>query len=66
MLSPFVPWLIVCLITYLPYIIYSIVLLVWFCTDSTPGVNKYGENPKGVEVPEMCTPDLTSEADNKE
>ncbi len=25
-----------------------IVLLAWFCKDSQPGVNKWGENPKGV------------------
>lgn len=28
--------------------IYGIVLLVWFCTDSQPGTNKYGTNPKEV------------------
>ncbi len=26
----------------------SIVLLIFFCMDSQPGVNKYGANPKGV------------------
>lgn len=31
-----------------PYLIYSIVLLVWSCRDSQPGTNKYGENPKGI------------------
>mgnify|MGYP003297531573 CR=1 FL=1 len=25
-----------------------IVLFAWFCKDSQPGVNKWGENPKGV------------------
>lgn len=35
-------------IPYVLYIIYSIVLLVWYCKDSQPGTNKYGENPKGV------------------
>ncbi len=36
------------LIPYILYIAYSIVLLVWYCRDSQPGTNKYGENPKGV------------------
>ena len=26
----------------------GILLLVWFCTDSNPGENQYGPNPKGV------------------
>ena len=38
----------VILIPYILYISYSIVLLVWYCRDSQPGTNKYGENPKGV------------------
>lgn len=38
----------VILIPYILYIAYSILLLVWYCTDSQPGANKYGENPKGV------------------
>lgn len=25
-----------------------ILLIVWFCTDSQPGANKWGENPKGI------------------
>lgn len=29
----------------------SILLLVWFCTDSQPGANQYGPNPKGVAAP---------------
>ena len=58
MLAPFIPWLIVCFITLLPYIAYGIVLFVWFCTDSIPGANKYGENPKGVEAVQMCAPDM--------
>ena len=36
------------LITYIPFMIYSVVLLVFYCLDSKPGANKYGENPKGV------------------
>ncbi len=24
-----------------------IIMLIWFCTDSTPGPNQYGPNPKG-------------------
>ena len=38
----------VIIIPCVPYLIYSIVLLVWSCKDSQPGTNKYGENPKGV------------------
>ena len=26
----------------------GIILLVWFCTDSAPGPNMYGPNPKGI------------------
>ena len=36
------------IVSVIPFIIYNIVLLVWYCTDSQPGANKYGENPKGV------------------
>lgn len=36
------------IISAIPFIIYNIVLLVWYCTDSQPGTNKYGENPKGI------------------
>ncbi len=38
------------LITLIPVIglIMYIVLLVFFCMDSTPGTNQFGENPKGV------------------
>jgi uncharacterized membrane protein YhaH (DUF805 family) len=25
-----------------------ILLIVWFCTDSQPGANKWGPNPKGL------------------
>ena len=25
-----------------------IILIIWFCTDSQPGANKWGENPKGI------------------
>ena len=28
----------------------SIVLIVWWAGDSKPGVNEYGENPKGIEA----------------
>ena len=38
----------VVLIPYILYLGYSIMLLVWYCKDSQPGANKYGENPKGV------------------
>ena len=40
------------LITYIPYMIYSVVLLVFYCLDSKPGTNKYGDNPKGVPAEE--------------
>ena len=41
-------WLI--LIAFIPYVgvIASIVLLVFYCMDSTPGYNQYGPNPKGI------------------
>ena len=29
-------------------VIGSLVLLVFYCTDSKPGVNEWGENPKGI------------------
>lgn len=38
----------VIVIPYIIYIGYSILLLVWYCKDSQPGANKYGENPKGI------------------
>jgi len=41
LLIPFIGWLI---------------LLIWFVTDSTPGDNKYGPNPKAKTTP---TPTLT-------
>lgn len=37
-------WLLIDLIP----LIGAIVLLVFFCTDSTPGDNEYGPNPKGL------------------
>ena len=36
------------ILAYILYLGYSIVLLVWYCKDSQPGANKYGENPKGI------------------
>ena len=38
------------LIGMIPYVnvITGIVLLVFYCTDSTPGENQYGPNPKGI------------------
>ncbi len=38
------------LIAFIPYvgIIGGIVLLVFYCMDSTPGYNQYGPNPKGI------------------
>ena len=35
-------WYLICLIP----LVGSIILLVWFCTDSQPGDNKWGANPK--------------------
>ncbi|CAL2081970.1 DUF805 domain-containing protein [Tenacibaculum sp. 190524A02b] len=29
-------------------IVGAIILLVWMCTDSHPGKNKWGDNPKGI------------------
>ena len=57
-ITPFIPWLIVSGITALPFFIYCVVLLVWACTDSTPGANKYGANPKGLEVEHTCAPSI--------
>ncbi len=37
-------WLLLDLIA----VIGAIVLLVFFCTDSNPGDNRYGQNPKGL------------------
>ncbi len=63
--SSLIPWLVVVLITYIPFLLYGIVLLVWFCTDSTPGPNKYGENPKGVgTVVETIVPSEEMETEN--
>ena len=36
------------LITYIPLMIYGVMLLVFYCMDSKPGTNKYGDNPTGV------------------
>lgn len=36
------------LISILAAVICSIILIIWWASDSTPGTNKYGENPKGV------------------
>lgn len=60
-LSSLTVWLVIALVTYIPLLAYSIVLLVWFCQDSMPGPNKYGENPKGVELVQMCGPGLETE-----
>lgn len=45
------PWTTIwaCLLSLLVTFVFSIVILVWLCTDSHPGTNKYGPNPKGVE-----------------
>ena len=34
------------IIPYIIYFAYGVLLLVWMCTDSHAGANKYGENPK--------------------
>ena len=34
------------------WLLLPIVNLVFACTDSTPGPNRFGENPKGVPAPE--------------
>ncbi len=39
LLSPLIP---------LAGFVFSIILFVWYLTDSQPGVNKYGPNPKGI------------------
>jgi uncharacterized membrane protein YhaH (DUF805 family) len=40
-------WLLIVLVPFLG----AIVLLVFFVLDSTPGANRFGPNPKGLEVP---------------
>ena len=37
------------LLAFVPIV--GIILLVWQCTDSTPGDNQYGPNPKGIGGP---------------
>jgi uncharacterized membrane protein YhaH (DUF805 family) len=38
------------LVLFIPFI-GAILLLVWLCSDSTPGVNNYGPNPKeGLQI----------------
>lgn len=37
-------WMLIALVP----IVGGIILLVWECTDSQPGFNQYGPNPKGV------------------
>lgn len=34
------------------WILLPIVNLIFACTDSTPGPNRFGENPKGAAVPQ--------------
>lgn len=61
------------LIPFLVSFIYGIVLLVWLCTDSHPGTNKYGANPKEVmplweevaATQEVATPVQEKTTDNK-
>jgi uncharacterized membrane protein YhaH (DUF805 family) len=36
-------------VVFLVMAIFGILLLVWMCTDGTPGTNKYGPNPKSNE-----------------
>lgn len=35
------------LIAFVPFV-GSILLIIWFCTDSQPGPNQWGDNPKGI------------------
>ena len=37
------------LLAFVPVV--QLILLVWYCTDSTPGDNQYGPNPKGIGGP---------------
>lgn len=50
-------------IPYLIYLVYGILLLVWMCTDSHAGANKYGKNPKEY-IPETIPTAATVPADN--
>lgn len=42
-------WYFICLVPYLG----GIVLFIFTLLDSTPGANKYGENPKGINAPQQ-------------
>lgn len=39
------------LLLYIVLFVGWVVLIVFWCLDSTPGANKHGENPKGVGAP---------------
>lgn len=55
------------LIPFVLYFAYSIVLLIWFCTDSRPGANKYGPNPKEMPMAqEEATITYTEENDKEQ
>ena len=28
----------------------AIMMIIWYCQDSQPGPNQFGENPKGVNI----------------
>ena len=38
-------WYLICFIP----LVGTIILLIWFCTDSQPGDNQWGPNPKGIQ-----------------
>ena len=40
------------LISFIP-VIGSIILLVFFCTEGTPGTNKWGKNPKEIDLDDV-------------
>ena len=54
------------LLAFVPVV--QLILLVWYCTDSTPGDNQFGPNPKGIggsapAAEEAVAPAETGEAD---
>jgi len=44
-------WIVLCLVP----LAGPLILLIWDCTDSQIGTNKYGPNPKGVQGPLPAT-----------
>lgn len=52
------------IVPYIIYLAYGILLLVWMCTDSHTGSNKYGKNPKEYIPEAMPTATVVSVDDS--